>query len=129
MNKSDLIKQVAEKTGLTDRDADKAVETALDLITAALIAGDEVTLTGFGTFSSRLRHARNGVNPLHPEQKIQIPEVRVPKFKAGKALKDALKGKISACKSKAEEAPAEAEEPIEPVSEATPETAPETVNE
>ncbi len=55
--------------------------------------GGEVTLTGFGTFSARVRSSRGGVNPQNPSERIQIPEVTVPKFKAGKALKDALKNK------------------------------------
>jgi DNA-binding protein HU-beta len=64
-----------------------------DFVTAELKAGGEVTIAGFGTFSARVRQGRMGVNPQKPTEKIQIPSVTVPKFKAGKALKDALKGK------------------------------------
>ncbi len=60
-----------------------------------LIKGNEVTITGFGTFLSRTRHARGGVNPQNPSERIQIPEVKVAKFKTGKTLKDALKGKLA----------------------------------
>ena len=62
-----------------------------NIIIEALKAGSEVTLTGFGTFSARVRSARMGVNPQNPSQRIEIPQVVVPKFKAGKALKDSLK--------------------------------------
>lgn len=58
-----------------------------------LKAGDEVTLTGFGTFIAKFRSARGGVNPQKPEERIQVPAVTVPKFRAGKTLKDALKSK------------------------------------
>ncbi|HLA26056.1 MAG TPA: HU family DNA-binding protein, partial [Patescibacteria group bacterium] len=60
-------------------------------ITSTIKSGGEVTITGFGTFSSKRREARMGVNPQKPQEKIQIPAVTVPKFKAGKTLKDALK--------------------------------------
>ncbi len=63
----------------------------VDLVTTALKKNEEVVLTGFGAFSAKQRAARTGVNPQNPTQKIQIPAVTVPKFKAGKALKDALK--------------------------------------
>jgi len=93
MNKNDLIKKVAGQIGLSEKDTEKVIETTLEVITKSLQADEEVMLTGFGVFQARLRHARTGVNPLRPTEKIQIPEVRVPKFKAGKGLKDALKEK------------------------------------
>ena len=93
MNKNELAKKVAEITGLPAKDMEKAIDSTLDVITDTIKSGQEVMLTGFGVFSSKIRHARNGVNPLNPSQKIHIPEVLVAKFKAGKALKDALKGK------------------------------------
>ena len=68
-----------------------AVEGLGSGVTKALTEGQEVTIAGFGTFSARTRTARMGVNPRNPSEKIQVPEVKVPKFKAGKALKDALK--------------------------------------
>lgn len=67
------------------------VEALVEIITKTLVAGQEVTIAGFGAFSAKTRAPRMGVNPQHPEQKIQIPAVTVPKFKAGKGLKDALK--------------------------------------
>jgi len=63
----------------------------MDITTETIKSGNEVTLTGFGTFMAKERSARTGVNPQNPSQKIQIAAVRVPKFKAGKSLKDALK--------------------------------------
>ncbi|MFH1744704.1 MAG: HU family DNA-binding protein, partial [bacterium] len=74
-------------------DAEKMLESLVDTIINELKGGREVTITGFGTFLSRTRHARGGVNPQKPSERIQIPEVRVAKFKTGKTLKDALKGK------------------------------------
>lgn len=109
MNKTELVKKIADQTGLTERDTERTIDAALKLITQTIKAGEEVMLTGFGVFSSRLRHARNGVNPANPSQKIHIPELRVPKFKAGKALKDALKGKGESAPK-----PEEKIEPIEP---------------
>jgi DNA-binding protein HU-beta len=91
MNKVILAEQIAEKIGLNKKQAEEMLEAFEEVTTAALKRGEEVTLTGFGTFSARKRTSRMGVNPQHPTEKIQIPEVTVPKFKAGKALKDALK--------------------------------------
>ena len=93
MNKAKLIEEVASKTKLTKKQAEEILETMLELITDSLKKGEEVILTGFGTFSAKKRHARKGVNPQNPKEKIDIPEVTIPKFKSGKALKDALKGK------------------------------------
>jgi len=86
MNKSELIAQVAEKTGLTKRAAGESVEAVLSTIEEALKRGEKVTLVGFGTFEVRNRAARKGVNPATGET-IEIPESKVPAFKAGKALK------------------------------------------
>jgi DNA-binding protein HU-beta len=90
MNKAALIDAVASKTGHSKKDVEMMLEAMLDIITNTLQGGDEVTLTGFGTFRVSKRSARAGINPLTKE-KIQIPEVTVPKFKAGKALKDAVR--------------------------------------
>lgn len=95
MNKAELALKLSEKLNLPKKSAEDIVETLEAIITNALVAGDEVTIAGFGTFSARTRSARMGVNPRNPSEKIQVPAVRVPKFKAGKALKDALKGKGS----------------------------------
>lgn len=89
MNKSELIAQVAEKTGLTKRAAGESVEAVLGAIQEALAKGEKVTLVGFGTFEVRNRAARKGVNPTNRE-KIEIPASKVPAFKAGKALKEAV---------------------------------------
>ena len=93
MNKADLASRIAERLGLSKKIGEDVIEAFEDLVTAALVAGQEVTIAGFGTFSARVRQGRMGVNPQRPTEKIQIPSVTVPKFKAGKALKDALKKK------------------------------------
>lgn len=89
MNKADLVTAVAEKTGISKKDSEKAVNAAFDAITEALAAGDKVQLVGFGAFEAKERNARIGRNPKTKEE-IQIPASRVPAFKAGKALKDAV---------------------------------------
>lgn len=92
MNKSDLIKQVAETSELTQKDATKAVEAVFDSVLEALKNGDKVQLIGFGNFEVRERAARKGRNPQTGED-IEIPGGKVPAFKPGKALKDAVAGK------------------------------------
>ena len=89
MNKADLVAAVAEKAGISKKDSEKAVNAAFDAITEALVAGDKVQLVGFGAFETKERNARVGRNPKTKEE-IQIPASRVPAFKAGKALKDAI---------------------------------------
>jgi len=91
MNKAELIEVIAEKVGGSKKDAETMLTTFIETVTSTLKKGGEVALTGFGTFSAKRRAARTGVNPQNPSQKIQIPAVTVPKFKAGKGLKDALK--------------------------------------
>jgi nucleoid DNA-binding protein len=91
MNKADLAQALAEKLNVSKREAEDMLNAFTALVTETLKKNEEVVLTGFGAFSSKLRAARTGVNPQNPTQKIQIPAVKVPKFKAGKALKDALK--------------------------------------
>jgi len=91
MNKAELSQALAEKLNVSKREAEDFLNTFVEMITSNLKKGEEVVLTGFGAFSSKLRAARTGVNPQNPSQKINIPAVKVPKFKAGKALKDALK--------------------------------------
>ncbi len=90
MNKTELIAAVAEKTGLSKKDADAAIGATVDAIAEALKAGDKVALVGFGTFEVRERAERMGKNPQTGEA-IKIAASKVPAFKAGKALKDALK--------------------------------------
>ena len=87
MNKTELIAEVAIKAGLSKKDAEKAMNAALDTITDALASGDKVQLVGFGGFETKKREARMGRNPKTKEA-IEIPASRVPVFKAGKALKD-----------------------------------------
>ena len=89
MNKADLIDAVAEDSDLTKTSAARALDSAIENITNALKGGNSVTLVGFGTFTVRQREARMGRNPRTGEA-IQIKASRVPGFKAGKALRDAL---------------------------------------
>ena len=89
MNKSELIAEVATKAEITKKDADAAVTAVIDVITESLKQGEKVQLVGFGTFEVRDRAAREGKNPATGEA-ISIPATRVPAFKAGKALKDAI---------------------------------------
>ena len=96
MNKSDLAQAVADRLGLNKSQAEAAVEAMTDIITETIAGGGSVTLAGFGEFSARVRKGRVGVNPQDPSKAIDIPAVPVPKFKAGKALKDSLKGKRDA---------------------------------
>lgn len=91
MNKAELALRLAERMEIPKKQAEDFVEYFEMIVTGALVDGNEVTIAGFGTFSARTRSARMGVNPRKPSERIQVPEVRVPKFKAGKALKDALK--------------------------------------
>ena len=89
MNKAELIDAVADDSDLTKASAARALDSAIENITNALRGGDSVTLVGFGTFTVRQREARMGRNPRTGEA-IQIKASKVPGFKAGKALKDAL---------------------------------------
>ncbi|OGL73734.1 DNA-binding protein HU [Candidatus Uhrbacteria bacterium RIFCSPHIGHO2_12_FULL_57_11] len=91
MNKAELVSVIAEKAGISKAQAEKAIETFTDTVVSILKGGGEVTIAGFGAWSAKVRKGRTGVNPQNPTQKIQIPSVTVPKFKAGKTLKDALK--------------------------------------
>jgi DNA-binding protein HU-beta len=90
IGKSDLVDAVSEKCGCTKKDAGVAVDALLDAVVAALKRGDKVQLTGFGAFEVRTRQARKGKN-LQTGETIDIPASKVPAFKAGKALKDAVK--------------------------------------
>lgn len=89
MNKTELINAVAEKTALSKKDSEAAVSAALDAVSAALAQGEEVRLVGFGTFEVKKRAARTGRNPKTKEP-VEIPASKVPAFKPGKALKDAV---------------------------------------
>jgi len=90
VNKSELISVVAEKAEMTKKDTEKVVNEVFEGISAALAQGDKVQIIGFGTFDVRERKAREGRNPATGDA-ITIPAVKVPVFKAGKALKDNVK--------------------------------------
>ncbi len=90
MNKSELISAVAETSELTKKDAEKAVNAFVSVVSEALAEGDKVQLVGFGTFEVRERAERKGRNPQTKEE-ITIPASKAPVFKAGKALKDSVK--------------------------------------
>lgn len=90
MTKVELVDRAASRVGLTKADAGRALEAILDAITSELAAGKKVTITGFGTFEVRSRQARMGRNPQSGEP-IHIPATKVPHFKAGKGLKDAVR--------------------------------------
>ena len=92
MNKAELIAAMAKETGLSQKDADKAVKAFTDVITKALKKGDKVQLVGFGTFEVSKRAAREGRNP-QTGAVMKIPSSKAPKFKAGKALKDLVNKK------------------------------------
>ncbi len=89
MNKAELIVAIADKTGLSKKDAEKALAAGIDSIFEALRAGEKVQIMGFGTFEAKMRAAREGINPRTGEP-IQIAAAKVPSFKAGKGFKDAL---------------------------------------
>jgi len=91
MNKADLVAKVAELSGLTKADADKGIDAVFTAITAALKGGDDVRLTGFGSFSVSARPAREGKNPRTGD-KLTIAASKAPKFSAGKGLKEAVNG-------------------------------------
>ncbi len=90
MNKTDLVNVIAEKAELSKKDAEKALNATLAALTDALKAGDKIQLVGFGSFEVKERAARTGLNPRTRET-IKIPAAKNPVFKAGKALKDAVK--------------------------------------
>ena len=89
MNKAELAAAVAEKTGASKKDSEKAVNAVFEAITESLVKGDKVQLVGFGSFEIKERAARVGRNPRTKEE-ITIPASRVASFKVGKALKDAV---------------------------------------
>ena len=89
MNKAELVSMVADKAGLSKKDAEKAVAAVFDSIQESLTAGEKVQLVGFGTFEIRERGARTGRNPRSGAT-IEIPASKVPAFKPGKALKEAV---------------------------------------
>jgi DNA-binding protein HU-beta len=91
MNKMDLIDRVHQTVGGTKADADRSVEAIIDAISSSLKSGEEVSIAGLGIFEAKIRAARTGRNPRTGES-ISVPSMRVPKFRASKTLKDAVKG-------------------------------------
>jgi len=91
MTKQDLVNSAATKAGVTKKAAGEVLDAVLDAVTKSLKKGENVTITGFGTFRISKRAARTGVNPRNPTQKIKIPAMKLPAFKAGKSLKDAVR--------------------------------------
>jgi DNA-binding protein HU-beta len=90
MNKVDIAEKVHGVIGGTKADAERAVETVIDAIVSALKRGEEVSVAGLGIFATKMRAARTARNPRTGES-VQVPSMRVPKFRAAKALKDAVK--------------------------------------
>ncbi|MBU4421418.1 HU family DNA-binding protein [Patescibacteria group bacterium] len=108
MNKQQLADELSNRVGGVSRgQAEKVLEEFTHIVTERLIADEDVTLAGFGAFSSRKRKGRIGVNPRNIKEQIEIPSVKVAKFKPGKNLKDALK---RAGRAPMHEAPAETPE-------------------
>lgn len=91
MNKADIVGKVHEVLGSSKADAERAVEKIIESIVGSLKQGQEVSIAGLGIFSAKMRPARTGRNPRTGES-IEVPAMRVPKFRAAKALKDAVKG-------------------------------------
>ena len=89
MNKTELISVAAESAGLTKKDTERVLNAAIDAITLALVRGEKVQLSGFGTFEAKARKARISRNP-HTKEPIDIPATRVPTFNPSKALKDSV---------------------------------------
>ena len=92
MNKAELVSKMAEKSGLTKKAAEAALNAFMSSVQDALVNNEKVQLVGFGTFETRERAARQGRNPRDPEQVIDIPASKAPVFKAGKGLKDIING-------------------------------------
>jgi DNA-binding protein HU-beta len=90
MNKADLVASISEKSELSKKDAEKALNAFVASVEEALVKGEKVQLVGFGSFEIRDRAARKGINP-QTRKEITIPATKVPVFKVGKALKDAVK--------------------------------------
>lgn len=96
LNKSDLIEQMAARMSVTYTEAEKMLNVFINLIYETLRTGGKVNISGFGQFSVSHREPRMGVNPRNPSERIQIPELNTPKFKAGEAFKESVKLRKSA---------------------------------
>ncbi len=99
MNKADLVQSIAQKTGLSKKDAEKALNSFVESIEESLSKGEKVTLVGFGTFEVKDRAARTGVNP-QTKEKIEIAASKAPAFRAGKDLKEKVNVKPKKTKKK-----------------------------
>ncbi|HAZ28005.1 TPA: hypothetical protein DCY65_00050 [Candidatus Acetothermia bacterium] len=93
MNKGELVDRIAQRTGLTKKDARKALDATIDIATDTIAAGEEVLLTGFGKFEVRTRKRSQRINP-QTQRRIMVPEKVVPAFKAGKSLKTLVAKKL-----------------------------------
>ncbi|MFC1615695.1 HU family DNA-binding protein [Patescibacteria group bacterium] len=91
MTKQDLVAGAAQTAGITKKAAGEVLDAILAMVTKSLQKGETVTITGFGTFRVSHRAARTGVNPRNPTEKIKIPAMKLPAFKAGKTLKEAIR--------------------------------------
>lgn len=100
MTKQDLVNKIAGAAGVTKKAAGDALGAFIEAVTAELKKGGTVTVTGFGTFKVSKRAARTGVNPRNPSEKIKIPAMKLPTFKAGKALKAAVRQLALICNLK-----------------------------
>ncbi len=93
MNKAELVANIAEKSGLTKKDSEKALNAFMESVEESLVREEKVQLVGFGTFETRHRKAREGRNPRKPDEVIHIPASKAPVFKAGKTLKNSVNNK------------------------------------
>lgn len=93
MNKSELLVNISEKSGLKKVEAERALNAFIETVTESLQKEEKVQLVGFGTFETRDRKAREGRNPRKPDEVIKIPASKAPVFKAGKTLKEAVNNK------------------------------------
>ncbi|HCC23404.1 TPA: hypothetical protein DF272_04500 [Candidatus Falkowbacteria bacterium] len=91
MNKAGLASAIADKVGVTKKQAEEMLDAMVDIVIRQLQKNDEVTITGFGSFSSFIRKGREGVNPQKPAEKIDISPTKVARFKPGSTLKKAMK--------------------------------------
>jgi len=111
INKDQLLDKIAKQSNVSRKEVEDVIDVFEKVVIEAMREGKEAVLTGFGSFLARTRESRMGVNPQNPSEKIKIPTVTVPKFKAGKTLKDALKG--GAQESSVPEEPKEETHPLE----------------
>lgn len=121
MNKAELAAKIAERLRVSKKQAEDFIAAFEDTVTQTLAQEGEVTIAGFGTWSARVRKGRIGVNPQNPSEPITIPPVFVPKFKAGKALKDTLKQAGKSRGVGGSSSPSSAPEPPAPATDVKPE--------